>query len=49
MASGPDENGRERIVQASKPADESEILAGDKALEGRAEKVDSQTDEYTGR
>ena len=46
MASGPDENGRERIVQASKPADESEILAGDKALEERAEKVDSQTDGF---
>jgi Holliday junction DNA helicase RuvB len=46
VASGPDENGRERIVQASKPADESEILAGDKALEERAEKVDSQTDGF---
>jgi Holliday junction DNA helicase RuvB len=46
VASVPDENGRERIVQASKPADESEILAGDKALEERAEKVDSQTDGF---
>ena len=45
MASGPDENGRERIVQASKPADEAEITAGEQALEERAEKLASEGEE----
>ena len=45
MASGPDENGRERIVQASKPADEAEITAGEQALEERAADLTSQSDE----
>ena len=42
MASGPDENGRERIVQASKPADEAEITADEQALEERAQKLGSE-------
>lgn len=37
MASGPDENGRERIVQASSPAADADKLVGDQALEERAE------------
>ncbi len=41
MASGPDENGRERIVQASSPADDAEKLAGEQALEERAETMKS--------
>jgi Holliday junction DNA helicase RuvB len=45
LASGPDENGRERIVQASKPADEAEITAGEQALEERAADLTSQSDE----
>ena len=45
MASGPDENGRERIVQASKPADEAEITAGEQALEERAQKLATEGDE----
>lgn len=45
MASRPDENGRERIVQASKPADEAEITAGEQALEERAADLTSQSDE----
>ncbi|MEE8046270.1 MAG: hypothetical protein V3T49_05465, partial [Dehalococcoidia bacterium] len=45
MASGPDENGRERIVQASKPADEAEITAGEQALEDRAADLASQPEE----
>ncbi len=45
MASGPDENGRERIVQASKSADEAEITAGEQALEERAADLTSQSDE----
>ena len=45
MASGPDENGRERIVQASKPADDAEIAAGEQALEDRAADLASQPDE----
>lgn len=45
MASGPDENGRERIVQASKPADEAEITAGEQALEERVADLTSQSDE----
>lgn len=44
MASGPDENGRERIVQASTPADDAEKLAGDQALEERAQELTSQTE-----
>jgi Holliday junction DNA helicase RuvB len=45
VASGPDENGRERIVQASTPAADSEIAAGEQALEERAEQLASQTGE----
>ena len=45
MASGSDENGRERIVQASKPADEAEVTAGGQALEERAEKLASEGEE----
>lgn len=45
MASGPDENGRERIVQASKPADEAEITAGEQALEERAQKLAPEGEE----
>jgi len=37
VASGPDENGRERIVQASSPAADADKLAGDQALEERSE------------
>jgi len=44
VASGPDENGRERIVQASKPADDAEITAGEQALEERAADLASQED-----
>jgi holliday junction DNA helicase RuvB len=44
VASGPDENGRERIVQASSPADDAEKLAGEQALEERAEAMTSQAD-----
>jgi Holliday junction DNA helicase RuvB len=43
LASGPDENGRERIVQASKPADEAEVTAGDQALEEHAADLASQS------
>jgi holliday junction DNA helicase RuvB len=45
VASGPDENGRERIVQASKPADEAEITAGEQALEERAQKLAPEGEE----
>ena len=41
MASGPDENGRERIVQASSPSNDAEKLAGDQALEERAQDMAS--------
>ena len=44
MASGPDENGRERIVQASAPADDVEKSAGEQALEERAQVLSSQPD-----
>ncbi len=44
MASGPDENGRERIVQASSPADDAEKLAGDQALEERAQAMASEVE-----
>jgi Holliday junction DNA helicase RuvB len=37
VASGPDENGRERIVHASSPAADADKLVGDQALEERAE------------
>ncbi len=46
MSAGPDENGRERIVQASKPADDAEIVAGEQTLEERAQSVASQTDGF---
>jgi Holliday junction DNA helicase RuvB len=35
----PDENGRERIVQATTPAPDAEIAAGEKALQERAQKI----------
>ncbi len=44
MASGPDENGRERIVQASDSADDSEKVAGEQALKERAQVLSSQPD-----
>lgn len=44
MATGPDENGRERIVQASSPADDAEKLAGDQALEERAQAMASEVE-----
>ena len=44
MASGPDENGRERIVQASTPADDAERLAGEQALQDRAQELTSQAE-----
>ena len=47
MASGPDENGRERIVQASSPAADAEKLAGDQALEERAETMASEAESTT--
>ncbi|MGY8879194.1 MAG: Holliday junction branch migration DNA helicase RuvB, partial [Dehalococcoidia bacterium] len=37
MASGPEESGRERIVQASSPSNDAEKLAGEHALEERAQ------------
>jgi Holliday junction DNA helicase RuvB len=37
VASGPDENGRERIVHSSSPAADADKLVGDQALEERAE------------
>lgn len=44
MASGPDENGRERIVKASASADDSEKVAGEQALKERAQVLSSQPD-----
>jgi len=44
VASGPDENGRERIVQASSPADDAEKLAGEQALGERAQELDADPD-----
>ncbi len=44
MASGPDENGRERIVQASASADDSEKVAGEQALRERAQVLSTQPD-----
>tara|TARA_A100001037_G_scaffold83042_1_gene75075 strand:+ start:2431 stop:3558 length:1128 start_codon:yes stop_codon:yes gene_type:complete len=44
LASGPDENGRERIVQASASADDSEKVAGEQALNERAQVLSSQPD-----
>jgi Holliday junction DNA helicase RuvB len=44
VATGPDENGRERIVQASSPADDAEKLAGDQALEERAQAMASEVE-----
>jgi Holliday junction DNA helicase RuvB len=44
VASGPDENGRERIVQASSPADDAEKLAGEQALEERAQAMASEAE-----
>jgi len=42
LASGPDEDGRERIVQASIPANDVEKIAGEQALEQRAMKLADQ-------
>ena len=42
MASGPEESGRERIVQASSPSNDAEKLAGEHALEERS--LDMVTD-----
>jgi len=44
VASGPDDNGRERIVQASTPADDAEKIAGEQALEERAQEMAAQGD-----
>tara|TARA_B100000676_G_scaffold312454_1_gene386746 strand:+ start:5368 stop:6495 length:1128 start_codon:yes stop_codon:yes gene_type:complete len=44
LASGPDENGRERIVQASASADDSEKVAGEQALRERAQVLSTQPD-----
>jgi len=44
LASGPDENGRERIVKASASADDSEKVAGEQALKERAQVLSSQPD-----
>ena len=44
MASGPDENGRERIVQASSPSNDAEKLAGEQALEERAQDMALDTE-----
>ena len=42
MASGPEESGRERIVQASSPSNDAEKIAGEHALEERS--LDMVTD-----
>ncbi len=44
MASGPDENGRERIVQATSPVNDAEKIAGEQALEERAQELGSQVE-----
>jgi holliday junction DNA helicase RuvB len=44
LASGPDENGRERIVQASSPSNDAEKLAGEQALEERAQDMALDTE-----
>ena len=41
MASGPEESGRERIVKASSPSNDADKLAGDQALEERAQDMTS--------
>ena len=41
MASGSEESGRERIVQASSPSNDADKLAGDQALEERAQDMTS--------
>ena len=51
MASGPEESGRERIVQASSPSNDAEKLAGEHALEERAQDMvtDVENVEQTAR
>ncbi len=41
MASGSEHSGRERIVQASSPSNDADKIAGDQALEERAQDIDS--------
>jgi len=41
LASGSEESGRERIVQASNPSNDADKLAGDQALEERAQDMTS--------
>jgi len=41
LASGSEESGRERIVQASSPSNDADKLAGDQALEERAQDMTS--------
>ena len=41
MASGSEHSGRERIVQASGPSNDADKIAGDQALEERAQDIDS--------
>jgi len=51
LASGPEESGRERIVQASSPSNDAEKLAGEHALEERAQDMvtDVENVEQTAR
>ena len=51
MASGPEESGRERIVQASSPSNDAEKLAGEQALEERSQDMvaDVENVEQTAR
>lgn len=49
MAVGPDDNGRERIVQAAAPADDADIAAGDQALEERAQQLVEKAEELDSR
>jgi Holliday junction DNA helicase RuvB len=41
LASGSEHSGRERIVQASSPSNDADKIAGDQALEERAQDIDS--------
>ena len=51
MASGPEESGRERIVQAISPSNDAEKLAGEQALEERSQDMvaDVENVEQTAR
>jgi Holliday junction DNA helicase RuvB len=51
LASGPEESGRERIVQASSPSNDAEKLAGEQALEERSQDMvaDVENVEQTAR